>query len=843
MMLDKFLSSIICKFLYDMLKMFFYRSAALTMLLIVLETSVHAQAVTEDSLAHRVSLYNKTQSNAVLYLSTDKTVYLPTEAIWFAGYVLDGVVKEDSLKADILTVALVGEDAAIPLRKNYLVSNNLCAGSLTLPDTIAPGNYQLIACTNIVNGKGEPMQTFSTAITIKSTAERSLTTDFNIRDRAESDSLFIEARAYLSNGAIAAGKQKNTIQYQLLNKEPKTVRLSSSGTVILALPKKEISTANHILHTTTTLGGITKAFNLHLPLQAPDSVRIRFFPEGGDLVTGLPGRVAWEASLYDGRPVATSALLLENNTVLDTLQADSSGMGVFDLQPRNNCIYTLRTISNSAAGTTSQTFALPAALPKGFVLEIANAVVNDTLAVNIKASESGNLSLAITDLLTNASVISEAIPLATSRKLLFPLNAISKGLHALTLLDAQGRPVAERLFFAHFNKKNTVEINTDKAVYAPREQVSTNIMLTDTQGKPVNGLFTVACVQLNRLSTTSKKNIEAYYYIEQQLGTNSYERPIADLYQSRPLIEKLLLVKCWRRYTWQQLMRTDVSSEALLPRKIKLQGRVYAKDGPKVKKPLLIITKHGPAMSLFTTDSAGNFSPKPEDLQTQENNTPIRFKATDNTKNSMFYMVSLPDPMEHMIRPVDYPPAYNYSGLPDKQSSIQQQLRGEPFTHTLQTVNIKARTPDYHAEGYGVNECGDWVCERGFLNCCGHPAWLPGSYPPIVGHTYSENWTCRPGETTRVVYKGCTENKSAGIYTAREFYGMDSLKLATPEEINYLSTLFWKPFIAAADNGRTKVDFYTSDLPGSYKIFVEGLAANGEPVYGEKIFIATEKKN
>ena len=44
---------------------------------------------------------------------------------------------------------------------------------------------------------------------------------------------------------------------------------------------------------------------------------------------------------------------------------------------------------------------------------------------------------------------------------------------------------------------------------------------------------------------------------------------------------------------------------------------------------------------------------------------------------------------------------------------------------------------------------------------------------------------------------------------------------------DYRSTLFWKPDIIVADDGRASFDFYASDLPTTYTVTIEGLSTDG----------------
>jgi hypothetical protein len=50
------------------------------------------------------------------------------------------------------------------------------------------------------------------------------------------------------------------------------------------------------------------------------------------------------------------------------------------------------------------------------------------------------------------------------------------------------------------------------------------------------------------------------------------------------------------------------------------------------------------------------------------------------------------------------------------------------------------------------------------------------------------------------------------------------------QAIDYRSTLYWNPNLITGQTGEGTVTFYTSDLTGKYRVTVEGVNSNGEPV-------------
>ncbi len=71
-----------------------------------------------------------------------------------------------------------------------------------------------------------------------------------------------------------------------------------------------------------------------------------------------------------------------------------------------------------------------------------------------------------------------------------------------------------------------------------------------------------------------------------------------------------------------------------------------------------------------------------------------------------------------------------------------------------------------------------------------------------------------------------------GINAQREFY---SPRYETEQAVagrlpDFRSLLFWTPGLKVAADGRAHVSFYTSDLPGSYSVVIQGLTTDGQPV-------------
>jgi hypothetical protein len=90
--------------------------------------------------------------------------------------------------------------------------------------------------------------------------------------------------------------------------------------------------------------------------------------------------------------------------------------------------------------------------------------------------------------------------------------------------------------------------------------------------------------------------------------------------------------------------------------------------------------------------------------------------------------------------------------------------------------------------------------------------------------------------------KGVIEKNIAGYAAAKNFF----VPKYSPENKNreipdYRTTLFWEPEIPLKNNS-AKYVFSTSEQPGTYKIFVEGINEEGEVCLGKAQFIVEEQK-
>ncbi len=89
--------------------------------------------------------------------------------------------------------------------------------------------------------------------------------------------------------------------------------------------------------------------------------------------------------------------------------------------------------------------------------------------------------------------------------------------------------------------------------------------------------------------------------------------------------------------------------------------------------------------------------------------------------------------------------------------------------------------------------------------------------------------------------KGRITQRIKGFYRERKFYSPRyTLENIHDEMPDYRPTLYWNPDLGFV-NGKSSIDFFTSDDIGQYLVFVEGISKNGKICFGTTSFKVNKK--
>ena len=194
---------------------------------------------------------------------------------------------------------------------------------------------------------------------------------------------------------------------------------------------------------------------------APGKTELTFFPEGGDLVTGLISKVAFKANNQWGIPVTVSGVVQgSDGSLVDSLTVVHDGMGSFIIQPAAGVTYTAAW-TDGAGGTHH--VVLPAAAENGVILQVQQHPGRSLCIV--RRTERAPHAFHLIVHMNQSAVYAADLHLEDKPEaaLEVPTDKFPTGVAQFTLFDDGWRPVAERVVF----------VNNQQHVFTPTINVLT----------------------------------------------------------------------------------------------------------------------------------------------------------------------------------------------------------------------------------------------------------------------------------------------------------------------------------------------------------------------------------
>ncbi|RZL45560.1 MAG: hypothetical protein EOP00_17175 [Pedobacter sp.] len=760
-----------------------------------------------------------------LFVHFDKNIYSNNETVYFTGYVVKpGIFKFSDHK--IMAVALVRDlDTAIIKQDKFVMQNGISFGSMVIPDSIATGNYHFLVYTDkLINQKPELI--FKQAITLKTNIEPAFKANITLTEPATDKNRQHKVLLTVTSADNRFLTKPAVVNYKY-GKLTKATKTDASSQLLLSLPNQP-NLIDPNLYVKLSYLKDSSFVSLALP-QPKAKASVKFYPEGGNLVAGISANIAWEVTDQQRSPLALKAFLFKNNQVIDTIETSSYGIGKFRILPEQGSNYTVRLVHDNLADSI---YNLPKIISNGLVISMEKAVVNDSVQFVMKSNIGHKFNIRLHNFEESFMYIPFDMGYKT-RAVKIALTDIPKGLVSLTVSDTLHRPVSERLFFAHYNQAEQLALFTDKPNYSQREKVNLSLHLQDTTQ---HSLVSIAVVQDNRLNLKNTNDIRSYTYLKNELSKMPTNLN-GNAFKDQDYIEQMLLVKGWRRYTWQDLPSTEIEQkrDSLTINTIVTRNNKPWKDPIKVgafgdEKIRLAITDAKGILDLYHPDFVVDYGKKMFLFVNENNKYAFRIKVNDYFSNNTPKIAKL-EAVETDV---------NLSTL---TNNAQLVLKGNEKAIRLKEVVIKSKNNNAfnYAQGSpGSNPCGDYVCTYNILNCRNHTHGSPGNTQPIAGRTYMS-------EGRQIVYQECKVNaevegsfvKFDGIRYHKEFY-MNDYK--DPQEPAFFSTLYWNYNSLLKGNAKTDLSFYTSDITGKFKIIVQGVS-NKDVIYSEHFFEVKPKQN
>ena len=295
------------------------------------------------------------------------------------------------------------------------------------------------------------------------------------------------------------------------------------------------------------------------------------------MVNGIETFVAIKVTDESGKGIATQGKIVdEKNQIVSFFKSQEFGLGVFKILPRANKKY-------FAVLGDSLKYDLPRPLLEGYILNTKNK--SDVVLIDITTNIPKGLNgLYLLGHLRGETIYKQRIPSEydkNSYRIRFLNTEIPSGVAQFSLFTANGDLLCERSLFIH-QKDNGLQLSIDSisGSYTPRQEVSANLSVIDTDGKQVSSNVSLAVTSVDRLDLSDRNHT-----IENWLLLNSdIEASLANpeyffednLESKRNLLDALMMSQNRSLFKWGKTLGQESTQEMIIsPEKgITISGRI-----------------------------------------------------------------------------------------------------------------------------------------------------------------------------------------------------------------------------------------------------------------------------
>lgn len=343
----------------------------------------------------------------------------------------------------------------------------------------------------------------------------------------------------------------------------------------------------------------------------PKSLNIEFFPEGGNLITGLLNTVAFKATDENGLPVAvTGQLKNTKDEVIADVATLHDGMGSFIFIALENENFYVVTPSG-------QKFNLPASTKNGITFSVKNSARGKNFRIEYLPGNDTFKPAYMIGQMQNNIVFKQQFNFNqnTFGGSIDPKNMLS-GILQITVFNKDGMPLAERLTFINNNEYILKgSLITDTLNYTARGRNHFTLSLPDT----IIGNFSISVTDADFEDTPFRnQNIYSSFLLSNDL--RGYIHKPAYYFLStadsvKNALDLVMMTNGWTRFKWSEAAANSLPMPGFKdPGYISLKGKVLIEGTKKpfADKDLMMLlkpadtTKKG-SMQLIHTNAEGNF--------------------------------------------------------------------------------------------------------------------------------------------------------------------------------------------------------------------------------------------
>jgi uncharacterized protein YfaS (alpha-2-macroglobulin family) len=490
------------------------------------------------------------------HVSSDKPLYRPGETVYIRGVVLHAVSRKplaDKQQAGA-QIQITGPKGNI-VATGYVRSENSTVGfAWKVPAEQVGGEYTA-KITYPRHGFAPGERKFD----VRSyRAPRLKNQIVFVRDGyGPGDTVAAVLRSERAEGGFPVGA-KVTVQARVDGKDVYigTTTINADGRCEARFPLPErIVRGEGTLAFIIEDGGILETAGKTIPILL-QTVDLQMYPEGGDLIGGLPARVYFEARTPSKKPADIAGIVVDaDGEQVAEFRSEHEGRGRFGFTPKADTRYSLK-ITQPAGIKTS--FPLPNVKSVGGVIRATQDqfAAGEPVRLQIGRTSGGVAKVTLSRL--DVEVASARLNLKPGqwREVAMKPEAGADGVLVATLWDADGKPLAERLVFRQPAEAIHVHLSFDQGSYMPGSPAKLTVRTTDSSGKPISAVVGLTVTDDSVLELIEKREQSPRLPVMVLLESDVRELADAHVYlddanPDAPLAVDLLLgTQGWRRFAF-----------------------------------------------------------------------------------------------------------------------------------------------------------------------------------------------------------------------------------------------------------------------------------------------------
>lgn len=629
---------------------------------------------------------------------------------------------------------------------------------------------------------------------------------------------------------------------------------------------------------------INPSLNLSLASDKKRSYDVTFFPEGGDLIEGIPANVAFKAINQNGEGISLKGIIIDDrNDTAATFSTLKYGIGKFFLPLRAGRSYKAVCVTPDKEILIKQ---LTDVKRSGYSLQLNE--INNAFEVRAASNLTDNT---VSILVHNGKEVIEAQSVAMMggvAKFAIDKSKLTGGIYQLTLFDAKGIPVAERLFFKRSTDKFVFNTALSKATYNTRDKIIVDAVANDEKGVKKVGEASFSIYKVDSFQKLDEMDIVSYLRLSSEVKGNIEDPQFyfsAENEETNSALDNLLLTQGWRRFNWEKT--NSASGLKFLPEYNGhlISGKVTSTDNKPVNNLAVYLSSPRKLGNFYhtKTDSAGNFIFNTNKLfgynelvvQADYTKDSISQIAISNPYyeqylKSTYRSSSFSSKLKELENYYFYAqvqdvyskrffnkfntsrPEFNFYGKPNKTYYLADYTRfgtlEEVLREYVSEVFVSKRQKGFQLRlvgGSEILEKDPLVLYDGvpYFDLNKMMAVSPDDIEKleVVRDRYYYNGDTYEGIVNFYSKKATVSDYALnpkaiivdydGMQLQREFYApkYEVANTTNKHLPDYRNMLHWEPNLIFNGKDKAQFSFYTSDLEGTYIGVIQGVSADGTP--------------